>query len=183
MADAIVSVLADFVELCNDAEFQAVDRARGYADALAARAVAAERERDEGWFDFASEAIPDFDFSGCYDNDEVRNHLIGQIGQLRENAEAAEARLAVATELQENLVLLVRFGFLVSVNGERATADAIKDGRLRELLFSILQAKDVAAARAVLVGGDAGLEDPAFDDRLGHGEGRLKPPELHEDAA
>lgn len=38
------------------------------------------------------------------------------------------------------------------------------------------------AARAVLVGGDAGLEDPAFDDSQGHGEGRLKPPGLREDA-
>jgi hypothetical protein len=36
------------------------------------------------WLDAVSEAFPDFDFSGCYDFDDLRKHMIGQASRLRE---------------------------------------------------------------------------------------------------
>ena len=58
---------------------------------------------------------------------------------LEERAEAAEARV-------RELVTLVRIGFLVTVDGGRATADTVAEPGLRALLFSILQAEDTAQA-------------------------------------
>jgi hypothetical protein len=47
MADAIVEVLADFVPLCNDSEFQAIDRARAYAQELASMVIALRVRADQ----------------------------------------------------------------------------------------------------------------------------------------
>jgi hypothetical protein len=55
------------------------------------------------------------------------------------------------TEGLRDLVILVRIGFLLTVNGERPTPDIVTDPKMRELLFTILQAEDSeAAARALL---------------------------------
>lgn len=63
---------------------------------------------------------------------------------------AAEAEAARLREQAADLVLLVRIGFLVTVDGERATADFVKEEKTRALLLAILQAKDTAAAVAAL---------------------------------
>ncbi len=61
-----------------------------------------------------------------------------------QRAERAETALRQA-------VTLVRIGFLVTVDGERATADTVREPSIRELLLTILQAKDSeSAARAAL---------------------------------
>jgi len=74
---------------------------------------------------------------------------------------AAEARLGEAqrecVRLQQALaplVTLVRIGFLVTVNGERAGSEVVKDPATREILFAILKAKDTAAAVEALAGPD-----------------------------
>jgi hypothetical protein len=54
------------------------------------------------------------------------------------------------SEERDKLVALVRIGFLVTINGERADADVVNDPEMRKLLFTILQAKDTAAAIAAL---------------------------------
>jgi hypothetical protein len=55
------------------------------------------------------------------------------------------------TEGLRDLVILVRIGFLLTVNGERPTADIVTDPKVRGLLLTILQAEDSeAAARALL---------------------------------
>jgi hypothetical protein len=41
------------------------------------------------WLDAVSEAFPDFDFSGCYDFDDLRKHMVGQATRLRAAAEFA----------------------------------------------------------------------------------------------
>ena len=52
----------------------------------------------------------------------------------------------MSADTQARLVALVRVGFLVTVNGERATADLVRDPETRDLLLTILGAKDTAAA-------------------------------------
>ncbi len=49
------------------------------------------------------------------------------------------------------LVALVRIGFLVTENGERATADLVRHPATRDLLLTILQAKDAHAATAAVL--------------------------------
>lgn len=44
------------------------------------------------------------------------------------------------------LVTLVRVGFLVRIDGERATVDTVREPELHELLRTILQAKDTEEA-------------------------------------
>lgn len=68
----------------------------------------------------------------------------------RERALAAEAEAARLREQETKLVTLIRMGFLVTVNGERGRTDIVNDPAHRELLFTILQAKDVEQAVAAL---------------------------------
>lgn len=49
-----------------------------------------------------------------------------------------------------SLITLVRLGYLVTVNGERGRTDVVNDPALRDLLFTILQAKDTATAIAAV---------------------------------
>jgi hypothetical protein len=44
------------------------------------------------------------------------------------------------------LVTLVRVGFLVRIDGERATVDTVREPELHELLMTILQANDTETA-------------------------------------
>jgi len=69
-----------------------------------------------------------------------------------EDARAALRDLIAQAEQRDDLVTLVRVGFLVTVGGERATADIVGEPKLRELLMTILQAKDTEAAIARLDG-------------------------------
>jgi hypothetical protein len=72
--------------------------------------------------------------------------------------EAWKAGLAVRraeiTRLQaqiRTLALLVRIGFLVTVDGERATTEIVRDPETRKVLMAILQAKDADAAGLVVI--------------------------------
>lgn len=78
--------------------------------------------------------------------DTLRHHLYG-VGEqtYRERFEAIET-LAEAERERKQLVALVRIGFLVTVDGERATPDFVQEPATRELLLKILQAKDTEAA-------------------------------------
>jgi hypothetical protein len=64
-----------------------------------------------------------------------------------EEVKAERDRLAAQVA---ELVALVRIGFLVTLDGERATPDLVRNPGLRGLLFTILQAEDTDAARAAL---------------------------------
>jgi chromosome segregation ATPase len=68
-------------------------------DALVARLTEAERERDEEYErlwtqvdEAVSSMFPDYLFDACYDLGETLDHCGGQVNELRERAEAAEAR-------------------------------------------------------------------------------------------
>lgn len=63
---------------------------------------------------------------------------------------AAPEAILYIEELLEQLTVLVRIGFLVSVGGERATADTVANPELRALLLSILQAESTTATMASL---------------------------------
>lgn len=60
-----------------------------------------------------------------------------------------EAAVAWADRL-EPLVTLVRFGFLVTIGGRRASASDVNEPALRNMLMTILGARDTAAALAAL---------------------------------
>lgn len=97
----------------------------------------------------------------------------------KDRAEASKRQVAALEAEREKLVTLVRVGFLVTVNGERATADTVANPEVRETLFSILQAKDTAAALASLAAQDSGgpsawlihYEDADRDVEIFTGEG------------
>jgi len=133
----------------------AVIDAEAALDAAVDRLVATVRDQEEViLLDAASRAFPDFDFSGCYDADDLRANLQGQANDLRERAETADVREGM-------LVFLVRFGWLVTVNGERPDASFVRDPGAHDMLLRILQAKDVVAARNALVGLSEQEESPA----------------------
>lgn len=54
-----------------------------------------------------------------------------------ETAELIEYKILIA-----KLVTLIRVGFLVRVDGERATIDTVRNVELHKLLMTILQAED-----------------------------------------
>lgn len=71
--------------------------------------------------------------------------------RIEETGRALEAERDGLLEQLEALVLLVRVGFLVTVNGVRGSTDVINDPDLRKLLFTILQAPNTAdAIKAVI---------------------------------
>jgi len=76
-------------ELAVDASLQAhkdlmrAEAAEARADELSSDAIA----ESAVWLDAVGEAFPNFDFSGCYDHDDLRRHLIGQVNTLRERAD------------------------------------------------------------------------------------------------
>lgn len=69
-------------------------------------------------------------------------------------AKALESLETILNEqeiLRNNLVTLVRFGFIVNVDGRRATSDTIVDPTLRELLKTILRAETIKDAQDAMV--------------------------------
>lgn len=63
---------------------------------------------------------------------------------------SASERAAREREQRNRLVTLVRIGFLASVEGERATADLVREPEHRALLMAILQAEDTEHAVAAI---------------------------------
>lgn len=80
------------------------------------------------------------------------------ISRLVARAKLAEARAERLEKERDKLVTLVRFGFLVTVNGERAKADDVKEPGLRRTLMTVLQAKDTEAARDALAAASSELD-------------------------
>lgn len=65
-----------------------------------------------------------------------------------------ETILKEQEKLRDNLITLVRFGFLVNVDGKRATSDTIVDPTLRELLKTILRAETIKDAQDAVMKSD-----------------------------
>lgn len=148
MTAVVSEVEADLVARLREAEArvqelererdEALDREAGTSDAmdgmreraLAAEAALAESAKREG---------------------EWRR----KFGRAAHELNEAEAALA---DMRRALTVLVRIGFLVSVDGERANADDVREPQLRKLLFTILQAEDTETATRALAAADSGQE-------------------------
>lgn len=94
----------------------------------------------------------------CYNSNPQRGHYV-----------FAHAVVSLFEQL-ESLVTLVRIGFLVTVNGEKGRTDVVNDPELRKLLFTILQAQDIAAAISAVA------SSPASVRHTGAGPEQLLPP-------
>ena len=86
--------------------------------------------------------------------DNLRVEIRSAVDRAMESDRISVAAEGKNTRLQaqvRTLALLVRIGFLVTVGGERATSDIVRDPETLKLLMAILQAKDADAAGLVAV--------------------------------
>ncbi len=126
------------------------------------------------WLDAVSEAFPDFDFSGCYDFDDLRKHMIGQVSRLREERDALyEANWpwewVIATrEKERRQAAEARCALLQQAlrDGVRVAAQYMDTGR-GDLDGWIAQAEALAGPDAQTSGSGSSAADPSVGERQG----------------